>query len=75
MDLEKDITASQTGGEDDEAAAGNEGDARDAAAVEKDLEAGRLNQTKTGGSKRSKMTKDPNLVTWDGPDDPENPKN
>lgn len=24
---------------------------------------------------RSKKEKDPNLVTWDGPDDPENPKN
>jgi hypothetical protein len=47
---------------------------RDAPASEKDLEAGNLEKAKTTISKRSK-TRDPNLVTWDAPDDPENPKN
>lgn len=41
---------------------------------DKDLEAGRLEKSKTSNSRKSK-TKDPNLVTWEGPDDPENPKN
>jgi hypothetical protein len=47
---------------------------RDAPASEKDLEAGNLEKAKTTSSKRSR-TRDPNLVTWDAPDDPENPKN
>jgi hypothetical protein len=52
--------------------AGNE--VRDAAAAEKDLEAGRLDTANMVGSKRSR-TRDLTLVTWEGPDDPENPKN
>jgi hypothetical protein len=53
-----------------------DGDARDAgvATSQKDLEAGRLERGNMGGSKQSK-TRDPNLVTWAGPEDPENPKN
>jgi hypothetical protein len=47
---------------------------RDAPASEKDLEAGNLEKAKSTNSKRSR-TRDPNLVTWDAPDDPANPKN
>ncbi|MCJ1404435.1 hypothetical protein MMC11_007660 [Xylographa trunciseda] len=39
---------------------------------EQDLEAG---GTQLEKKKTSRSVKDPNLVTWDGPDDPENPKN
>ncbi|KAI9649830.1 hypothetical protein NHQ30_002412 [Ciborinia camelliae] len=39
--------------------------------VERDLETG----PKLIREKSSKSVRDPNLVTWDGPDDPENPKN
>ncbi|KAK0510101.1 hypothetical protein JMJ35_007495 [Cladonia borealis] len=40
-----------------------------------DLEAN-LEKTKTARSRRSsRSAKDPNLVSWDGPEDPENPKN
>ncbi|KAF1992319.1 MFS multidrug transporter-like protein [Aulographum hederae CBS 113979] len=46
----------------------------DGVACERDVEAGRL-----GGNLEKKSTtrsaKDPNLVTWDGPDDPKDPKN
>jgi hypothetical protein len=73
LDLSEKDAASQAGpGADQEV--GNDGEARDIAAVERDLEAGPLNQTKTGSSRRSRA-RDPNLVTWEGPDDPENPKN
>ena len=69
---EKDAASQAGPGSDEEVE--NNGEARDVAPVEKDLEAGQLNQTKTGSSRRSRA-RDPNLVTWDGPDDPENPKN
>lgn len=41
---------------------------------DKDLEAGpELHKSKSSKSRRS--VRDPNLVTWDGPDDRDNPKN
>jgi hypothetical protein len=41
-----------------------------------DLEAGKLKKTRTSKSAKSaRSARDPNLVTWEGPDDPENPKN
>ncbi|KAJ9237524.1 major facilitator superfamily domain-containing protein [Paecilomyces variotii] len=41
-----------------------------------DLEAGpRENLEKTGTRKSQRSQRDPKLVTWEGPDDPENPKN
>jgi hypothetical protein len=41
-----------------------------------DLEAGNLKKTGTSKSAKSaRSARDPNLVTWEGPDDPENPKN
>lgn len=47
---------------------------RDGIEDERDLEAGpKLEKSKTSRSGRS--TRDPNLVTWNGPDDPDNPKN
>jgi hypothetical protein len=47
---------------------------RDGIADERDVEAGpALEKSKTTRSGRS--ARDPNLVAWDGPDDPENPKN
>lgn len=57
--------------EDDDAVL--EGGVLGAPVSNKDLEAGNLEKSKTSNSKRSK--KDPNLITWKGPDDPENPKN
>lgn len=39
----------------------------------RDVEAGP--KLKRNQSSRSQRSKDPNLVTWDGPNDPENPKN
>jgi multidrug resistance protein len=54
-------------GIEDEKTAGQEGEA----AVNGDLEKGQQLQK----TKSSKSTRDPNLVTWDGPDDPDNPKN
>jgi hypothetical protein len=44
---------------------------RDDVDNERDLEVRKLDKTKTSGSRHG----DPNLVTWDGPDDPENPRN
>jgi len=42
----------------------------------RDLESGDLKLEKARTSRSAKSAaKDPNLVTWDGPDDPENPKN
>jgi hypothetical protein len=42
----------------------------------RDIEAGpTLKKAKSGKSLASKKSRDPNLVTWDGPDDVENPKN
>lgn len=77
MDLSRDESATGAEKEPDE-----EDEARDEPRVgvlggplsDKDLEAGRLEKTKTSNSKRSKM-KDPNLVSWKGQEDPENPKN
>ena len=47
---------------------------RDGIEDERDLEAGpKLEKSKTSRSGRS--TRDPHLVTWNGPDDPDNPKN
>ncbi|KAK3711246.1 hypothetical protein LTR37_009840 [Vermiconidia calcicola] len=34
-----------------------------------------LRRQQTGKSSRSQRQKDPNMVSWNGPDDPENPKN
>lgn len=65
VDLEKDQV------EDDDAIPG--GGVLGAPVDDKDLEAGNLEKSKTSNSKRSR--KDPNLVSWKGPDDPENPKN
>lgn len=46
----------------------------DGVEVERDVEASpKLEREKTQKSSRS--VRDPNLVTWEGPDDPENPKN
>lgn len=64
-DLEKDQV------EDDDAIPG--GGVLGAPVDDKDLEAGNLEKSKTSNSKRSR--KDPNLISWKGPDDPENPKN
>lgn len=47
---------------------------RDGVADEKALEAG-LTLEKSRTSKGAKSQRDPNLVTWDSPEDPENPKN
>ncbi|KAF4611317.1 hypothetical protein G7Y89_g15696 [Cudoniella acicularis] len=41
---------------------------------DRDLEAG-PNLEKSKSSKSGRSTRDPNLVTWEGPDDPNNPKN
>lgn len=50
-----------------------ESEVRDGIEDQRDLEAGpRLTKSKSGKSARDR---DPNLVTWDGPDDKENPKN
>jgi hypothetical protein len=47
---------------------------RDGIEAERDLEAGpKLQREKTSRSRRS--VRDPNLVTWEGPDDTANPKN
>jgi len=47
---------------------------RDGIPDERDVERGeKLERKKT--SKSAKSAKDPNLVTWDGPEDPANPKN
>jgi hypothetical protein len=47
---------------------------RDGIEDERDVEAGpKLEKTRTSKSRRS--TRDPNLVTWDGPQDTNNPKN
>ena len=47
---------------------------RDGIEDERDVEAGpKLEETRTSKSGRS--TRDPNLVTWDGPQDKNNPKN
>lgn len=47
---------------------------RDGIEDQRDVEAGQnLEKSKTGKSGRS--VKDPNLVSWDGPEDPKNPKN
>jgi len=47
---------------------------RDGIEDERDVEAGpKLEKSKTSKSRRS--VRDPNLVTWDGPDDKTNPKN
>lgn len=66
-------TASEEGVEKE---SGRDGDVEISGAPpsERDLEAGKLEKIKTTGSKRSR-TRDPNLVSWEGPDDPENPKN
>ncbi|MCJ1416310.1 hypothetical protein MMC32_002645 [Xylographa parallela] len=48
------------------------GEVPEGAASEQDLEAGTAQLEK---KKTSRSVKDPNLVTWEGPDDPENPKN
>lgn len=49
-------------------------DVRDGIEDQRDLEAGpNLEKSKSGKSGRS--ARDPTLVTWDGPDDPLNPKN
>lgn len=42
----------------------------------RDIESGsNLQQTKSRKSTKSTKSRDPNLVTWEGPDDIENPKN
>lgn len=42
----------------------------------RDIESGpRLQKTKSRKSMKSTKSRDPNLVTWEGPDDVENPKN
>jgi hypothetical protein len=47
---------------------------RDGIEDQRDVEAGpKLEKSRTSKSGRS--TRDPNLVTWDGPEDPKNPKN
>ena len=47
---------------------------RDGIEDQRDVEAGpKLEKSRTTRSGRS--ARDPNLVSWDGPDDPENPKN
>jgi len=47
---------------------------RDGIVDDRDVEAGsKLEKTRTSRSGRS--ARDPNLVTWDGPNDPDNPKN
>jgi hypothetical protein len=48
-------------------------ESRDGIEDRRDIESGpRLQKTK---SSKSAKTRDPNLVTWDGPDDVQNPKN
>lgn len=42
---------------------------------ERDLEAGRPKLEKKATTRSTRSSRDPNLVTWDGPDDPANPKN
>lgn len=75
-DLSGNDSATEEPGAEKESSKGEEAgdDVIGASASEKDLEAGKLEKAKTASSKRSK-TRDPNLVTWDGPKDPENPKN
>jgi hypothetical protein len=41
---------------------------------QRDIEAG-LNSEKPRSTRSNRSAIDPNLVTWNGPDDPENPKN
>ncbi|KAI9819254.1 MAG: hypothetical protein M1827_007410 [Pycnora praestabilis] len=50
---------------------GENEEVRDGIANERDLEAGPPLEEK----QTTRSVKDPNLVTWDGPDDPANPKN
>jgi hypothetical protein len=59
--------AAEIGRMDDDAGIGQ------SALGEKDLEA--ANRTKAGISKGAKSERDPNLVTWEGPHDAENPRN
>lgn len=40
-----------------------------------DLEKATLKRQQTGKSTRSQRERDPNMVSWNGPDDPDNPKN
>lgn len=47
-------------------------DVVEAAALDAQLD---LNNSKEGNADRRVPAKDPNLVEWDGPDDPENPQN
>ncbi|CAL3973527.1 unnamed protein product [Diplocarpon coronariae] len=55
---------------------GNEGDIVNNSDDEKDLEAGDdSNANENAEQSKKKVEKDPNLVEWDGPDDPENPMN
>lgn len=42
---------------------------------DKDVEAGDPRLEKLQSRRSARSLKDPNLVTWDGPDDPKNPKN
>lgn len=45
---------------------------RDGMLNQRDLEIG---EESDGSQSKERQTQDPNLVTWDGPDDKENPKN
>ncbi|KAH7355047.1 MFS multidrug transporter-like protein [Rhexocercosporidium sp. MPI-PUGE-AT-0058] len=47
---------------------------RDGIEDQKDMEAG-LDLKKSKTAKSGRSTRDPNLVSWDGPEDPKNPKN
>ncbi|MCJ1393860.1 hypothetical protein MMC18_006736 [Xylographa bjoerkii] len=57
---------------DSQVAAEQKGEVPEETANVQDLEAGGAQLEK---KKTSRSVKDPNLVTWNGPDDPENPKN
>lgn len=59
---------------DDDASSQEEVEIREGVANVRDVEKG-LDHKKSSKSLRSNKSKDPNLVSWDGPDDPQNPKN
>jgi len=73
VDKEADVTKDL----DEESSGGIVPEVRDGILDDRDVEAGfKLRKTKTGKSaKSSRSARDPNLVTWEGPDDPNNPKN
>lgn len=71
---EQDQNASSDTAKDDDSSSREEAEVRGGIANVRDVEKG-VGHKKSSKSLRSNKSKDPNLVTWDGPDDPANPKN